>query len=77
MTPSAAVPTVTRQARLWWPVLVGGGVLGLFAFVGDEVPGVVGLVILTLTSTGFIWAVGGPQFCRHVGPDLGGPHSAL
>ncbi|MFI7080504.1 hypothetical protein ACIBO1_24685 [Micromonospora sp. NPDC049903] len=57
MTPPAAVPTVTRQARLWWPVLAGGGVLGLFAFVGDEVPGVVGLVILTLTSTGFIWGM--------------------
>ncbi|WP_146605733.1 hypothetical protein [Micromonospora craterilacus] len=29
--------------------------MGLFAFVGDEVPGVVGEVILTLTSTGFAW----------------------
>ncbi|MFI7023743.1 hypothetical protein ACIBMZ_13635 [Micromonospora sp. NPDC049900] len=57
MTPPATVPTVTRQARLWWPVLTGGGVLGLFAFVGDEVPGVAGLVILTLTSTGFVWGM--------------------
>ncbi|PZF88903.1 hypothetical protein C1I93_24515 [Micromonospora endophytica] len=36
-------------------MLVAGGLLGLFAFVGDELPGVAGTIILTLTSTGFAW----------------------
>ncbi|MEV6812159.1 DUF6518 family protein [Micromonospora sp. NPDC051296] len=45
----------THRDVSWRPVLVAGGALGLFAFVGDELPGTVGQVILTLTSTGFAW----------------------
>ncbi|GGM49268.1 hypothetical protein GCM10011608_37790 [Micromonospora sonchi] len=39
----------------WRPALLVGGGLGLFAFVGDELPGVAGMVVLTLTSSGFAW----------------------
>ena len=58
MTTSDVAPergAATDRGVAWRPVLVAGGGLGLFAFVGDELPGVAGVVILTLTSTGFAW----------------------
>ncbi|GAA0398721.1 hypothetical protein GCM10009541_47180 [Micromonospora gifhornensis] len=39
----------------WTPLLLVGAGLGLSAFVGDELPGIAGMVVLTLTSTGFAW----------------------
>ena len=47
---------VSRYRNLPWTslLLVGAG-LGLFAFVGDELPGIAGVIVLTLTSTGFAW----------------------
>ncbi|MFF0721953.1 MULTISPECIES: hypothetical protein [unclassified Micromonospora] len=48
---------IIRREVPWVPVVGAGGALGLFAFVGDELPGVWGLVILTLASSGFAWGM--------------------
>ncbi len=66
MVPSVAAPgnsaAITPRDVSWVPVLVAGGTLSLFAFVGGELPGVAGVVILTLASTGFAWAPLTPSF---------------
>lgn len=36
-------------------VLAAGALLGTLAFLGDELPGVAGRIVLTLTSNGFAW----------------------
>ncbi|AEB46658.1 MULTISPECIES: hypothetical protein [Micromonospora] len=55
-TRAAALRAVTAYRGLsWTPLLLVGAGLGLFAFVGDELPGIAGMVVLTLTSTGFAW----------------------
>ncbi|MGC5032277.1 DUF6518 family protein [Micromonospora sp. DT229] len=47
---------VRRYRHLPWKSLLPvGAALGLFAFVGDELPGTAGVIVLTLTSTGFAW----------------------
>lgn len=48
-----AVDMQRRRSRL--PVLVAGLTLGACASAGDELPGAVGELVLTLTSTGFAW----------------------
>ncbi|TCB96489.1 hypothetical protein E0H26_15195 [Micromonospora zingiberis] len=54
-TGSGGLVAVAYRTLPWKPLLLAGAGLGLFAFVGDELPGIAGVVMLTLTSTGFAW----------------------
>ncbi|GAA2382531.1 hypothetical protein Cme02nite_53770 [Catellatospora methionotrophica] len=54
-TPPAGIdpPGVVRRPLRWVPV--AGALLGTLAFLGDELPGLAGQLVLMLTSNGFAW----------------------